>query len=285
MPALPSWSLNGGVALLTGAASGIGAALALNLARRGMHLALVDRDAERLARVAASVREHGVCCSEHPLDLADLDALPTLLPAVLAIHGRLTALVNNAGVALGGRFDQVDEADFDWLMRINFEAPVRLTRACLPVLQQAPAAQIVNVSSIFGIVAPPGQTAYCASKFALRGFSESLRHELAHTGSRVGLTLVHPGGVRTGIAENARIAAGTPADEVEREKAAWLRLLRLGPDQAAESIARGLADRAPRVLVGRDAQQAAWLQRLWPVGYWAWMARDIARRTRTRTRT
>ena len=275
----PHWSLPGGVALVTGAAGGIGAALALNLARRGMALALVDRDAAGLQAVADQAAAVGVAVSRHVIDLAERAQVDGVLPAVLAAHGRLTLLVNNAGVALGGRFEQVDEADFDWLMRINFEAPVRLTRACLPVLARAPAALVVNVSSIFGIVAPPGQTAYCASKFALRGFSESLRHELAMAGSPVRLMLVHPGGVRTGIADNARVAVMATADEVASEQAAWRVLLRLSPEQAAEQIARGIVRRAPRVLVGRDAAQAAWLQRLMPVGYWAVMARDLARRT------
>lgn len=278
MAADPHWALPGGVALVTGAAGGIGAALALNLARRGMALALVDRDAAGLQAVADQAAATGVVVSRHVADLAERAQVDAVLPAVLAAHGQLTLLVNNAGVALGGRFEQVNEADFDWLMRINFEAPVRLTRACLPVLARAPAALIVNVSSIFGIVAPPGQTAYCASKFALRGFSESLRHELAMAGSPVRLMLVHPGGVRTGIAENARVAVAAPADEVAREQAAWRALLRLSPEQAAEQIARGIVQCAPRVLVGRDAVQAAWLQRLMPVGYWALMARDLARR-------
>lgn len=279
MAADPHWTLQGGVALVTGAAGGIGAALALNLARRGMALALVDRDAVGLQAVADQAAAAGVVVSRHVADLAERAQVDAVLPAVLAAHGRLTLLVNNAGVALGGRFEQVDEADFDWLMRINFDAPVRLTRACLPVLARAPAALVVNVSSIFGIVAPPGQTAYCASKFALRGFSESLRHELAMAGSPVRLMLVHPGGVRTGIAENARVAVTATADEVAREQAAWRVLLRLSPEQAAEQIGRGIVRRAARVLVGRDAAQAAWLQRLMPVGYWALMARDLARRT------
>lgn len=279
MAADPHWTLQGGVALVTGAAGGIGAALALNLARRGMALALVDRDAAGLQAVADQAAAAGVVVSRHVADLAERAQVDAVLPAVLAAHGRLTLLVNNAGVALGGRFEQVDEADFDWLMRVNFDAPVRLTRACLPVLARAPAALVVNVSSIFGIVAPPGQTAYCASKFALRGFSESLRHELAMAGSPVRLMLVHPGGVRTGIAENARVAVTATADEVAREQAAWRVLLRLSPEQAAEQIARGIVRRAARVLVGRDAVQAAWLQRLMPVGYWALMARDLARRT------
>ena len=276
--ALKPWTLRGGVAVLTGAASGIGAALAADLARRGMHLALVDLNATGLEATAAQTRAAGVTVSTHVLDVADHAAVAALPAAVLALHGRVTALVNNAGVALGGMFEQVGAEDFDWLMDINFGATVRLTRAFLPVLAREDAAQLVNVSSIFGIIAPPGQTAYAASKFAVRGFSESLRHELETSGSPVGVTIVHPGGVRTAISENARLAKGLDSAEVARERANWRSLLALDPAKAAEIIAAAMARRAPRVLVGSDAKGAALVQRLFPVTYWKHVARDIARR-------
>ena len=168
-------------------------------------------------------------------------------------------------------------------MEINFGATVRLTRAFLPALGRAPAAQLVNVSSIFGIIAPPGQTAYAASKFAVRGFSEALRHELEMSGSPIGVTIVHPGGVRTAISENARLAKGLDSDQVQRERANWRNLLVLDPATAAEAIATGIERRAPRVLVGSDAKGAALVQRLFPVTYWKHVARDIARRVRRGT--
>jgi len=276
------WTLRGGVAVLTGAASGIGAALAANLARRGMHLALVDLNAAGLEATAAQARAADVTVSTHVLDVADHAAVAALPAAVLAAHGRVTALVNNAGVALGGLFQQVSAEDFDWLMAINFGATVRLTRAFLPALGRERAAQLVNVSSIFGIIAPPGQTAYCSSKFAVRGFSESLRHELQMSGSPIGVTLVHPGGVRTAISENARLAQGLDAAQVQSERANWRSLLVLDPATAAEVIATGIERRAPRVLVGSDAKGAAIVQRLFPVTYWKHVARDIARRVKRR---
>jgi len=282
MPALTPWTLRGGVAVLTGAASGIGAALAVELARRGMHLALVDRDAAGLEATVARARSAGVTVSTHLLDVADHAAVAALPAAVLAQHGHVSALINNAGVALGGMFEQVDAADFDWLMQINFGAPVRLTRAFLPVLARERAAQLVNVSSIFGIIAPPGQTAYASSKFALRGFSEALRHELEASGSPIGVTLVHPGGVRTAISENARLARGLDEGQVQRERANWRSLLALDPARAAETIAQAIERRAPRVLVGSDAKGAALVQRLFPVTYWKHVARDIARRVKRR---
>ncbi|HEY9028913.1 MAG TPA: SDR family NAD(P)-dependent oxidoreductase [Burkholderiaceae bacterium] len=272
------WTLRGGVAVLTGAASGIGAALAANLARRGMHLALVDVNAAGLEASAAQARAAGVTVSTHVLDVADHAAVAALPAAVLAVHGHVSVLVNNAGVALGGRFEQVAAEDFDWLMAINFGGTVRLTRAFLPVLARERAAQLVNVSSIFGIIAPPGQTAYVASKFAVRGFSESLRHELEMACSPIGVTLVHPGGVRTAISQNARLAKNLDAAEVAREQASWRSLLVMDPAKAAEVIAAGIERRAPRVLVGSDAKGAAIVQRLFPVTYWKHVARDLARR-------
>ena len=283
MAGMKPWTLRGGVAVITGAASGIGAALAVNLARRGMHLALVDLDAAGLDAMAAQARTAGATVSTHAMDVADHAAVAALPAAVLATHGHVTALVNNAGVALGGLFEQVDAEDFDWLMDINFGATVRLTRAFLPVLAREGAAQLVNVSSIFGIIAPPAQTAYSASKFAVRGFSESLRHELEMAGSPVGVTIVHPGGVRTAISENARLAKGLDAADVARERANWRSLLALAPEKAAEIIAVAIERREPRVLVGQDAKAAALVQRLFPVTYWKHVARDIARRVKRKT--
>lgn len=278
MPAPPILDPRGGVAVITGAASGIGAALALQLAGRGCDLALADVQAAGLEATAGQARQRGVTVSTHLLDLAMPASAAELRDAVQAAHGRATLLINNAGVALGGDFTQVDEADFDWLMGINFGAVVRLTRAFLPLLAREPAAQLVNVSSIFGIIAPPGQTAYSASKFAVRGFSEALRHELEAAGSPVRVTVVHPGGVRTGIAEHSRAPKAMSAAELERQKQIWRRLLTLPPEDAAARILTGIERREPRVLVGPDAVRAAWVQRLFPVRYWPLVARDLARR-------
>jgi short-subunit dehydrogenase len=183
--------------------------------------------------------------------------------------------MNNAGVALGGSFEQVSEPDFDWLMEINFHGVVRMTRAFLPLLHGSDDARIVNVSSIYGIITPPGQAAYSASKFAVRGFSNVLRHELE--GSTVGVSVVHPGGVATSIAKNARIPAGAPLDEVERGRKTMEKLLRMAPEQAGEIIVRGIEKRQARILVGSDAKAAAFLERLAPVGYWNLLKKAIKR--------
>lgn len=245
-----------GVAVITGAASGIGAALAEALARRGAKLALVDRNGPGLGRIAKPLG-----ASVHCLDLADISAGAILAEAVA---GPVNLLVNNAGVALGGRFEEVAAEDFDALMAINFGAVVRLTRAFLPRLRQAREARIVNVSSVFGLIAPPGQTAYAASKFAVRGFSEALRAELA--GSCVGVSVVHPGGVKTNIAANAKRPAMSQ-EELQDMARRWEKALRMPPERAAEIIAGGIARRRQRILVGADAVVIDVAQRLLPVAH------------------
>ena len=164
------------VAVVTGAASGIGAALSSALADRGADLALVDRDAAGLHRIAEAVAGSGRKISQHVLDITDAAKVEDLPRAVLAAHGRVSILINNAGVALAGNFEEVRPEDFDWLMDVNFGGTVRMTRAFLPLLRGEKDAALVNISSLFGLIAPPGQTAYAASKFAVRGFTEALRH-------------------------------------------------------------------------------------------------------------
>jgi NADP-dependent 3-hydroxy acid dehydrogenase YdfG len=268
-------NLKNKVAVITGAGSGIGRATAFAMARRGCHLALADIDEAAVNASAARAREFGVRASSHRLDVADRAAVAALPSIVVEAHGQVDLLMNNAGVALGGTFEQVAADDFDWLMEINFHGVVRMTRAFLPLLHRSPDARIVNVSSIYGIITPPGQAAYSASKFAVRGFSNVLRHELE--GSTVGISVVHPGGVATSIAKNARIPAGAPVEEVERGRKVMEKLLRMPPEQAAEIIVRGIEKRRARILVGSDAKAAALLERLAPVGYWNLIKKAIKR--------
>lgn len=262
--------LAGRTAVVTGAAGGIGRGIALSLARRGCHLALADLNAAGLDEAAAAAAAFGVRVSRHRLDVADREAAAAFPAAVMAEHGRVDLLVNNAGVALGGTFERIAEEDFEWLFEVNFWGVVRMTRAFLPTLRSSDDARIVNLSSLFGLIAPPGQTAYAASKFAVRGFSESLRHELA--GSSVGITVVHPGGVATGIADNARLPRDLGPEEADRGRAAMNRVLRLPAESAGEVIVRAVERRKPRVLVGTDAAALAALERLAPVSYWRVLA-------------
>ncbi len=275
MPA--RFELRGRVALVTGAASGIGAALSLALAEKGCALALVDRDADGLAATARVAVAQGVSVSEHVVDLTEPQAIRALPEAVADRHGALHLLINNAGVALGGRFEEVDLDDVAWLLDINLHAVMRLTHAFLPLLTRVSttdgAAQIVNMSSIYGIVAPAGQAAYSASKFAVRGFTEALRHEYA--GTNLGVTLVHPGGVATAIARSARTPRSADGALVADGIARLERLLRLSPEEAARQILRGIETRAPRIVVGRDARRAVLIQRLMPVRYWSLIRRAV----------
>ncbi len=257
--------LSGKTAVITGAASGIGRALSSELAGRGMHLALADVNDEGLRETRASLPADSTKISLHRLDVADAAAVAAFPQSVLAAHSGVDVVINNAGVALAGTFEQIAPEDFEWLFSVNFWGVVRMTRAFLPALHRSEDARIVNVSSIFGIVAPAGQSAYSASKFAVRGFSEALRREFAR--SSIGVTTVHPGGVATSIAKNARTASTIPPHVLERQKRGWERALRMPPEEAARIIARGIERRRARIIVGRDAALAALIERLFPVSY------------------
>ncbi len=263
----------GRTAVVTGAASGIGRGIALAIARRGCNLALGDLNEAGLAETAKMA--NGVRVSTHRLDVADRDAVAAFPALVVESHGGAHLLFNNAGVACGGTFEQVAEADFEWLMEINFYGVVRMTRAFLPLLRAAEEARIVNISSVFGLIAPPGQSAYCASKFAVRGFSESLRRELEAEGSDVGVTVVHPGGVATSIAKSARPPAGVNMIDLEEQKKRFDKFLRMPPDEAGEIIVRGAEQGRPRVIVGNDARFMALLERVAPVSYWKILERRL----------
>jgi short-subunit dehydrogenase len=269
---MTEFPISGATAVITGAGSGIGAALAHALAARGAHLALVDRDAAGLTATKTAL-EADVRASLHVMDVSDAQACADLPHLVEDVHGApADILVNNAGVALGGTFTDVSADEFNWLLEINLMAPIRLTRAVLPMLQARPAGHIVNLSSLFGLIAPPGQVAYCTSKFGLRGFSEALRHELIGTG--VGVTVVHPGGVATSIARNARIAGG--ANMTQDRLSTIEAKLTLPPARAGEIIAAAIAARKKRVLVGRDAKIIDMIQRVLPSGYWSVIAKQFS---------
>lgn len=270
------FDVSGRTALVTGAGSGIGRATALALAKRGADLALLDVSASRLAETADALSGLGRRVSRHVVDLADRDAIRTVPAAVQAEHGRLDILVNNAGVALGGTFETVSEEDFDWLLAVNLQGVIRMTRACLPMLKAAGEAQIVTISSIFGIIAPPGQTAYCASKFGVRGFSNALHAELEGTGVQV--TVVHPGGVATRIAEDAKQPASATNAEIATRLAVAREKLTMDPAKAGEAIARAIEARRRRLILGSDAQLVAFFERLFPVTHLSKLAFLLGKR-------
>jgi short-subunit dehydrogenase len=264
-------------AAVTGAASGIGRALALELAARGCDLALADRDEAGLQAVAAEIaKSHPRKVTVHRVDVGEPDQIQDFARAAASAHPGLNILINNAGVALLGQFGEVEQAQMEWLININFWGVVHATRAFLPQLSRQPAAHIVNLSSIFGIIAPPGQTAYCAAKFAVRGFSESLRHELAMANSSVKLSVVHPGGVATNIARNSRTGVGVTdnarrAQSIERFDA----MAKTTPASAALRIVTGIEKNEPRILIGKDAWFLDLLQRFRPATYWKVLQRRI----------
>jgi acetyl esterase/lipase/short-subunit dehydrogenase len=238
------------VAAITGASSGIGRALALELAAHGYHLALADRDRNGLNETARLVNDR-TTASLHLVDVADKAAVDAFAADALAAHGHVDVLINNAGVSLAGEVRELSVEEMAWLMDINFWGTVYGVKAFLPALARSPGSTIVNLSSVFGIIAPPGQAAYAASKFAIRGFSESLREELRGS---VHVVTVHPGGIKTNIARSARIAAAADRD-LQRRRAATFeqRMLTLSPQTAARVIVRGILRRSDRVLIGSDA--------------------------------
>jgi short-subunit dehydrogenase len=264
-------AIRGAAAAVTGAASGIGRALALEFAARGCDLALADRDEAGLHALAAEIaKANARKVSVHRVDVAEPGQIEAFAQAAITAHPGLNIVINNAGVALLGQFAEIDQAQMEWLMNINFWGVVHSTRAFLPHLSRQKEAHIVNLSSIFGIIAPPGQTAYSAAKFAVRGFSESLRHELKMAASPVRLSVVHPGGVATNIARNSRTGSGISdnarrAQSIERFDS----FARTTPAAAALRIIAGIEKNQPRILIGNDARFMDLVQRLRPVTYWS----------------
>ncbi|MFI2478879.1 SDR family NAD(P)-dependent oxidoreductase, partial [Nocardia xishanensis] len=265
---LDKFQFDGAHAVLTGAASGMGEQVALKLAALGTHLVLIDRDADRLANVASIIVGRHPSLSVHTevADLADISNIDHLVSRILADSPTVNLLINNAGVALGGSFAEVSPAEFDWVMEINFRAPVALCRGLLPALRRSPGSHIVNVSSVFGLIGPPGQSAYASSKYALRGFSDVLRHELA--AEDIGVTTVHPGGVRTRIAESARVATSVTA-EGRTHKSSVAQNLNFPADKAAALILDGVQHRRARVLIAYTSTVPDIVARIFPTKYWA----------------
>lgn len=252
--------IRGAVAVITGAGSGIGRALAVQLAALGAELALADVNAAGLEKTrqltgAAKAKTYAV-------DVSKAAAVEDFAGRVQKDFGRASLLVNNAGVALHGTFAEISLEEMEWLIGINFWGVVYGCKFFLPLLQREPDAHLVNISSVFGLFGPPGQTAYCSSKYAVRGFSESLREELRETSVKV--TCVHPAGIATRIAEDARAGAATRGEDRTQALARAAQLLRIPPEEAARVIIQGILQGKSRVLIGKDAYRIDFLQRLFP---------------------
>ncbi len=260
------YDLNGKVAVVTGAGSGIGRALAQGFAARGCKLALADINEANLRQTASSL---GSEVMTQTLDVSDRAAVYAFAAAVQQKFGAVHVVVNNAGVAVSQTVADLEYKDFEWLMNINFWGVVYGTKAFLPMLTAQNEGAIVNISSVFGIIAVPAQAAYNSAKFAVRGFTECLRHELKEARSKVQSICVHPGGIKTNIVRNARIFQSFDG---QTDKAVMARQFEQGaqttPEQAAATIIRGVERGKVKILIGGDAYMVDWIQRLMPVRYW-----------------
>ena len=275
------YSLKDKVAVVTGAGSGIGRALAKLLAQKGCRLALADineatlkETAQELSAAAPGASAGGILSSSRTpadvltqkLDVSNREAVYAFAGQVKQRFGTAHVVINNAGVSVSQTVNDLSWEDFEWLMGINFWGVAYGTKAFLPMLLGQNEGTIVNISSVFGIIGVPTQSAYNAAKFAVRGFTEALRHELAET--RVKAISVHPGGIKTNIARASRFYRD-PVGSTDRAgmAARFERLARTTPAKAAETIVRGIEKGSPRVLIGADAVFIDQIQRMMPERY------------------
>jgi short-subunit dehydrogenase len=272
-------SVQGKVAAITGAGSGIGRETAALLARSGCHVALSDVNEQGLAETAAICRGHGVEVRTARVDVAKRQEVHAWADSVAKDLGAVHLIINNAGVALGATIEDTSYEDFEWLMNINFWGVVHGTKAFLPHLKAAGEGHIVNISSVFGLIAVPTQAAYNAAKFAVKGFTEALRQELEVEGSPIGVTCVHPGGIKTNIARSARMTHRH--GWVDAKSAAdFEKLFATTPERAASDILSAILKNRRRQLIGSDAVVIDLLQRTLPTLYQRLLVAGARRRRR-----
>jgi short-subunit dehydrogenase len=271
------------VAAVTGAGSGIGRELARELAKQGCHVAISDVNASTLEETAASLRSLGVRITTATLDVSKREAVRDWAAAIVKDHGKVNLIFNNAGVALGSTLEGASYEELEWIMNINFWGVVYGTKEFLPHLRAAGEGHIVNTSSVFGLIAVPGNGAYNATKFAVRGFTEALRQELELSGGNVSATSVHPGGIKTNIAKSARFnssMSGLVKNE-EDAKRSFEKNFITTPNRAATIILKAVQKNARRVLVGPDAAVIDAMVRLLPESYQALVVAGARRMRKT----
>jgi NAD(P)-dependent dehydrogenase (short-subunit alcohol dehydrogenase family) len=263
----------------------MGRTLALSLARRGCHLALSDVDATGLAETREQVEALGgknpILVTSRRLDVSDRADVTRWASEVMRDHARCNLIFNNAGISYGSTVEGTEYDDFERIMNVNFWGVVHGTKAFLPHLRASGEGHVINTSSLFGLIAVPGQNTYNASKFAVRGFTEALRIELDLMRAPVSATSVHPGGIKTNIARASKMH-GSLKDlgfaDVSSVPGKFEKAFRVTAEDAAETILRGVERNAPRVLIGADAHLLDWMQRLVPERYQSLVVR-AARRT------
>ncbi|MFW1754575.1 SDR family NAD(P)-dependent oxidoreductase [Acinetobacter wanghuae] len=260
---------NNKVAAITGAGSGIGQQLAVLLAKQGCHLALSDVNEKGLADTVALVKESGVRVTTKKVDVAKLEEVKAWAAQVEQEHGSINMIFNNAGVALGSTVEGASYEELEWIVNINFWGVVYGTKEFLPLIKKTGDGHIINISSLFGLTAQPTQSAYNATKFAVRGFTEALRQELDMEKSGVSALCVHPGGIRTNIALAAKMNDSLLTLGMNPEKSAksFNKLLRCPPEEAARQILEAVQKDKRRLLIGNDAKAIDIMQRVLPTGY------------------
>lgn len=260
---------NNKVAAITGAGSGIGQQLAVLLAKAGCHLSLSDVSEKGLQATKELLKSYSVKVTTQIVDVAQREQMTAWAQQTVQDHGKVNLIFNNAGVALGSTVEGMEYDDLEWLMGINFWGVVYGTKEFLPLLKQAGEGHIINISSLFGLTSQPTQSAYNASKFAVRGFTEALRQELDIQNCGVSVTCVHPGGIRTNIAKAARMKDNLSTLGMDAQKSIknFDKLLRTPPEEAARVILDAVQRDARRVLIGNDAKVLDLMQRIVPTAY------------------
>ncbi|WP_273777733.1 SDR family NAD(P)-dependent oxidoreductase [Acinetobacter sp. GSS19] len=270
------------VAAITGAGSGIGQQLALRLAEQGCHLALSDINQQGLTATLDLIKDLNVRVTTQIFDVADRTAMYAWAEQVVQQHGQVHMIFNNAGVALASTVEGASYEELEWIVGINFWGVVYGSKAFLPYLKQSGDGHIINLSSLFGLTAQPTQSAYNATKFAVRGFTESLAQELQLENCGVSALCVHPGGIRTNIANAARVNASLAVQNPEDATGDFNEFLRMPAQQAADEILQAVLKNKRRVLIGRDAKLLDLIQRLFPAGYQQLMVWAIRWRERSK---